>query len=95
MPRVRFPGEGIEVEVEEGSTILEAAQASGARVGHSCGGVCACSTCHVYIRQGAGALSEMEDGESDRLDMGFDVRPESRLGCQAVVRGDVVVEIPK
>jgi 2Fe-2S ferredoxin len=99
MPTIVFLGEGeartgLEVEVEPDTSILEAAQESGARVGSSCGGVCACSTCHVYIDQGADDLTEMADDESDRLDMGFDVRAESRLGCQARVHaGRVVVRI--
>src|SRR5207244_2808017 len=64
-------------------------------VGSACGGVCACSTCHVQIQQGMENLSEMEEAESDRLDLAFDVVPESRLGCQAKLtgKGDVVVKI--
>jgi len=72
-------------EVEAGESLLEAAERVGALVGSSCGGQCACSTCHVYVMQGGGALSAMADDEDDRLDMAFDVREESRLGCQARV----------
>ena len=61
---------------------------------HACGGSCACTTCHVIVRQGAGQLSDMQDDEVDRLDTAWDVTPDSRLGCQAVVRGDVTCEIP-
>ena len=61
---------------------------------HACGGSCACTTCHVIVREGANHLSEMQDDEVDRLDTAWDVTPKSRLGCQAVVTGDVVVEIP-
>lgn len=61
---------------------------------HACGGSCACTTCHVIVREGAANLSEMEDDEADRLETAWDVTPHSRLGCQAVVRGDVVCEIP-
>lgn len=87
MPKVRFhsPFDDVEVEVPEGTSILEAAEKVGAHVGHSCGGVCACSTCHVYVPLGLESLSEQEDNEMDRLDMAFDVRPNSRLGCQARV----------
>ena len=56
----------------------------GAKLGSACGGVCACSSCHVYIREGLDSLDEMEDAEEDRLDMGFDARPSARLGCQCV-----------
>ena len=87
----------IEVEVEPGTSILEAAEEVGALVGSSCGGQCACSTCHVYIVEGEGSLTDMEDAEDDRLDMAFDIRSESRLGCQARVvkdsADDIVVEI--
>lgn len=61
---------------------------------HACGGSCACTTCHVVVREGAHHLSDMQDDEADRLDTAWDVTPHSRLGCQAVVRGDVVCEIP-
>ncbi len=96
MPKIHFksPLDDVTVEVPEGSTILEAAEQCGAKVGHSCGGVCACSTCHVWIRKGLESLSEQEDCEMDRLDLAFDVRPYSRLGCQAHVGSqDIEVEI--
>jgi len=87
----------IETEIAPGESILEAAEEAGALVGSSCGGQCACSTCHVYVVEGEDAFSEMEDGEDDRLDMAFDVRPESRLGCQARVVEEsdtpIVIEI--
>lgn len=61
--------------------------------GSACGGVCACSTCHVYILRGAELLSEMQDDEADVLDKAFDVRANSRLGCQARIERDGVVEV--
>jgi 2Fe-2S ferredoxin len=61
---------------------------------HACGGSCACTTCHVVVEQGSQNLSVMQDDEADRLDSAWDVTTRSRLGCQAVVRGDVVCEIP-
>ena len=67
--------------------------ASRQSVGHACGGNLACSTCHVYVTKGFDALSEIEDEEFDILDKAFDVRPSSRLGCQAKVHGDIEVEI--
>lgn len=90
MPRVIFrsPLQEIAVEVPEGTTILEAAEKCGAQVGHTCGGVCACSTCHVWVKKGLESLSEQEDQEMDRLDQAFDVRPFSRLGCQSKVNGE-------
>ena len=93
MPRVTFLPEGIVVEVEEGTTILQAAKRGDAQVGDACGGNCACSTCHIYVRDGLARLSEQEDPEADILDKAFAVKPSSRLGCQSRVHGDVVVEI--
>ena len=101
MPRVRFLNpHGIkstgplEIEVKRGESILEAAESCGARVGHACGGNLACSTCHVYVQQGLDSLPEIHDKENDIMDKAFDVRPESRLGCQATLGDeDVVVEI--
>lgn len=82
------------VEVPRGTSVLDAAEDHGARVGHACGGNLACSTCHVWVQQGAESLPEIEDKENDMLDKAFDVRPESRLGCQCRVGDDdVVVEI--
>lgn len=96
MPKVtyRFEGREVAVDVAPGTNLLDAAQACGAREGHACGGVCACSTCHVYVLQGATSLSEASDREQDILDKAFDVKPSSRLGCQAEVgTQDVLVEI--
>ena len=96
MPRVRFrsPFDDVSIEVPEGTSILDAAEQCGATVGHACGGVCACSTCHVWVRKGLESLSEQEDAEADRLDQAFDVRPYSRLSCQSLVGSeDVEVDI--
>jgi ferredoxin, 2Fe-2S len=93
MPKVRFLKESIEVEVPEGTSILEAARLGGAPEGDRCGGVCACSTCHVYVVKGFDHTSEVEDEEADILDKAFDVRMESRLGCQAKIHGDLDVII--
>ncbi len=89
MPRVTFrsPLQELVVEVPEGTTVLDAAETVGAHVGHSCGGVCACSTCHVWVRKGLETLSEQDDMEMDRLDLAYDVKPASRLACQAKVAG--------
>lgn len=61
---------------------------------HACGGSCACTTCHVVVVNGDSNLSEADDDELDRLDMAPGLTLHSRLGCQAVVKGDVTVEIP-
>ena len=100
MPKVTFknpqgPGSApLTVEVAAKTTILEAAEECGARVGHACGGNLACSTCHVWVHQGIDSLPEVTDKENDIMDKAFDVRAESRLGCQARLGDDdVVVEI--
>jgi ferredoxin, 2Fe-2S len=92
MAIVRFRGHG-EVEVPVGSSILEAAQKIDAPEGYACGGVCACSTCHVYVTKGAELLSEKEEDEEDILDKAFDVRATSRLGCQSTIQKDGVIEV--
>lgn len=93
MARVKFVREKIEIEIADGETILQAAKKAGAPEGDRCGGVCACSTCHVYVTKGFDSTSEIADEEFDILDKAFDVRPTSRLGCQAKVHGDIEVEI--
>ena len=96
MPKVTFIGGPSEVVVQAapGQTLLEIAEAHGARMGSACGGVCACSSCHAWIVEGESSLEEPSDAEEDRLDMAFDVRPNSRLGCQVKVKdADLVVEL--
>jgi 2Fe-2S ferredoxin len=90
VPKVHFvsPLEDITVDVPPGTTVLEAAEKCGAQVGHVCGGVCACSTCHVYVKRGQLSLSEQQEDEMDRLDQAFDVKPTSRLACQSTIDGE-------
>ena len=76
-------------------SLLDIALANGIELEHNCGGSCACTTCHVIVKEGEENLSEMAEDEEDRLDTAEGLTIHSRLGCQAVVRGDVVVEIPK
>ena len=92
MAIVRFKGYG-EAEVPVGTSLLEAAQKIDAPEGYACGGVCACSTCHVYVSSGAELLSEQEEEEEDILDKAFDVRATSRLGCQSTIERDGVIEV--
>lgn len=100
MPKITFrnprgPGSApLTVEAAAGRTILDVAEDCDARVGHACGGNLACSTCHVYVERGLDSLGEVSDKENDIMDKAFDVRPESRLGCQACLSDqDVEVEI--
>ena len=104
--RVTFQPEGRTVEFEFGTlpyehhgkpmSFLDVAENFGVFLDHACGGVCACTTCHLWIKNQAG-ISEADDDEIDRMDMAADQQLESRLGCQAVITkpGDYVVEIPK
>lgn len=82
----------LSADVAPGTTLLDAAEACGAQVGHSCGGACACSTCHVWVKKGLDTLSEQDDLELDRLDLAYDVKPQSRLACQSKV-GDADVDV--
>lgn len=93
MATVRYPKDGIEIEVPVGTTILEASVKAGVPHGSACGGVCACSTCHVYVLKGRELVSEQEDDEADILDKAFDVRSSSRLGCQTRIEKDGVIEV--
>jgi 2Fe-2S ferredoxin len=104
--RVTFQPEGRTVEFEFGTmpyehhgkpmSFLDVAENNDIFLDHACGGVCACSTCHVLIKAGESGLSEADDDELDRLDMAADQQLNSRLGCQAVITrpGNYVVEIP-
>jgi 2Fe-2S ferredoxin len=89
---VRFKGFG-EVDVPVGTSLLEAAMKARFPEGSACGGVCACSTCHVYVVSGGELLSEQQDDEADILDKAFDVRAGSRLGCQSKIQREGVVEL--
>jgi len=77
-------------------SILDIALAHGIDIDHSCGGVCACSTCHVIVKEGGTTLSEMSDAEGDQLSNAPGLTPSSRLSCQSVPDGtrDLVVVIP-
>jgi 2Fe-2S ferredoxin len=77
-------------------SILEIALGHGIAIDHACGGVCACSTCHVIVKQGFDSIPEASEDEEDQLDNAPGLTPQSRLACQSVPDGssDVVVEIP-
>jgi 2Fe-2S ferredoxin len=104
--KVRFEPMGVEVEVDpeflpedhDGlpGSLLQIAQDAGVEIDHACGGVCACSTCHVVVREGADSVPEALEAEEDMLDNAPGLTLTSRLACQAVPDGsrDLVVEIP-
>jgi len=81
----------------EGESVLDVALDNGIQLQHNCGGVCGCSTCHVYVESGMDDLPEITDKEEDYIDRAVDPRINSRLACQCVVQGsqDLVITIPK
>lgn len=82
------------VNVEEGYSILEVAEDNGVHLNHNCGGVCACSTCHVYIEKGDEFLEEISEKEEDFIDRAINPRLESRLGCQCIIlEAGAVIEV--
>lgn len=78
-------------------SILDIALGSGVDIDHACGGVCACSTCHIVVKQGMESLNESMEEEDDQLEEAPGLKPTSRLACQVVPDGSahVVVEIPQ
>lgn len=82
-------------EADNDETILQVAKSNGIELEHNCGGNCCCTTCHIIVREGDAHLSKMEEEEYDRLGECAELTPTSRLGCQARVRGDVMIEIPE
>lgn len=93
MPKVTFLPVNQTVEANLGESILDVAIRHDVPLQHACGGFCSCTTCHLYVKANASALSEMEEDERERIEWVDGLKPESRLGCQAKVRGDVTVEI--
>ena len=84
------------IEAEKGKTICDVALANGIEIEHACEKSCACTTCHVYIREGMDSLNENTEDEDDMLDKAWGLDPDSRLSCQTVIGDDdLVVEIPK
>ena len=93
---ITFLPSGKTVSVSEGTTILQACIDNELHLEHACGGFCACTTCHVIVREGFDSLEESDELEDDMLDKAWGLEPESRLSCQAEVADeDLVIEIPK
>jgi len=102
MPQIIFlpnaehcPGGKI-IEAETGESILDAALRNGVEIEHACEKSCACTTCHVIVREGFDSLEPADELEDDYLDKAWGLEADSRLSCQAIVaNADLVVEIPK
>ena len=96
LPHDEICPEGKVIEVEPGVTVCDAALKHGIEIEHACEKSCACTTCHVVIREGFDSMEEADELEEDLLDKAWGLEPESRLSCQSVVADeDLVVEIPK
>jgi len=96
LPHEDMCPDGDVVEAAAGTTVLDAALAHGIEIEHACEKSCACTTCHVYIREGAESVNESDDDEDDMLDKAWGLDPDSRLSCQVVIGDqDLVIELPK
>jgi len=89
--------EKVVLDAEKGYSILEITEDHDIHLNHNCGGVCACSTCHIYVNSGDEFLEEISDKEEDFIDRAINPRLESRLACQCIILDDdaeIEVEIP-
>ena len=88
--------DGAVMEAKPGETLCQTLNKNGVDIDHACGMVCACSTCHVIIREGQGSLEPADEYEEDMLDRAWGLEPNSRLSCQVIIDGqDLTIEIPK
>ncbi|MDE2609113.1 MAG: ISC system 2Fe-2S type ferredoxin [Burkholderiales bacterium] len=97
LPHVELCPEGAVLEVQPGKSICDTLLDNGIEIEHACEKSCACTTCHVIVREGFDTLEPAEDDEEDLLDRAWGLEPTSRLSCQAIVPEDaeLVIEIPK
>ena len=96
LPHATLCPEGKQFEVERGVSVCEALLEHGIEIEHACEMSCACTTCHVVVKQGYDSLGELDEIEEDLLDKAWGLTPTSRLSCQAIVSDeDVTIEIPK
>lgn len=96
LPHEEYCPQGESLDAAPGTSICEALLEHGIGIEHACEMSCACTTCHVIVREGFESLGEMDECEEDLLDRAWGLQPTSRLSCQAVMsQSDVVIEIPK
>jgi 2Fe-2S ferredoxin len=96
LPHPTICPEGKTIEARPGTSICDAALEAGLDIEHACEKACACTTCHVIVREGYDALEPASEKEEDMLDKAWGLEPESRLSCQAKVGNeDLVIEIPR
>ncbi|HEU4459915.1 MAG TPA: ISC system 2Fe-2S type ferredoxin [Methylibium sp.] len=96
LPHAEYCPQGRSLEVAPGTSVCEALLENGIPIEHACDMSCACTTCHVVVREGFASLNAMDEAEEDLLDRAWGLEPDSRLSCQAIVaQKDLTVEIPK
>ena len=96
LPHAEYCPEGVTIEAERGTSVCEALLDNGVDIEHACEMSCACTTCHVVVRQGFESLGEMDESEEDLLDRAWGLTPQSRLSCQAILKGtDLLIELPR
>ena len=96
LPHSEMAPEGAVIDAKSGVSICDALLQNDVDIEHACEKSCACTTCHVVVREGFDSLPESDEVEDDLLDKAWGLEPESRLSCQAVIGDeDLVVEIPK
>ena len=96
LPHPEYCPQGAQIEAPAGTTICEALLDNKINIEHACDMSCACTTCHVIVREGFNSLNASDEPEDDLLDRAWGLEPQSRRSCQAIVaQTDLVVEIPK
>ena len=95
LPHPEYCPQGAEIAAPAGTSICEALLDNRIKIEHACDMVCACTTCHVIVREGYGTLNAPDENEEDLLDRAWGLEPQSRLSCQAILAQKDVVEIPK
>jgi 2Fe-2S ferredoxin len=96
LPHVELCPDGAVIDAKPGVTLCDVLLENGVEIEHACEKSCACTTCHVVVREGFASLAEASEAEEDLLDKAWGLEPTSRLSCQAVMGDtDLVIEIPK
>ena len=96
LPHAEYCPEGAQITAPAGTSICEALLDNGISIEHACDMSCACTTCHVIVREGLASLNEAEEEEEDLLDRAWGLTPQSRLSCQAVIgQQPLTLELPK
>ena len=96
LPHAEYCPAGTSIQASAGTSLCEALLENGIAIEHACDMSCACTTCHVIVREGLASLNAADETEDDLLDRAWGLEPNSRLSCQAILaQSDVVIEIPR